>query len=106
MNASYGYHVHAEAVCTKGTISMAQPSLTRQRFDGTERAAFPVNWIPRFADAYRIQNQAWIDGLRQGALPRDASTAWDGLVATCLAEQIVVALQTRQRTELHLPERV
>lgn len=105
MNAAYGYHVHAEAACAKGTVSMAHQGLTRTRLNGAEAGYFPLNWIPRFRDAYRIQNQAWIDGIRSGVLPADRSTAWDGLVATCLAEQIVEALATRQRTRLELPAR-
>jgi len=105
MNAAYGYHVHAEAVCETGTVSMAHPALIRARRDGAETAAFPQNWIPRFRDAYRIQNQAWVDGIRDGMLPKDASTAWDGLVATCLADQIVGAMAKRDRLVFELPPR-
>ena len=105
MNAAYGYHVHAEAVCETGTVSMAQPALIRSRHEGAEAAAFPQNWIPRFRDAYRIQNQAWVDGIRDRTPPKDASTAWDGLVATCLADQIVGAIAKRDRLVFELPPR-
>ncbi len=105
MNADYGYHVHAEAVCAGGTSGMAHPALTRTRRNGAEEGSFPANWVPRFRDAYRLQNQAWIDGIRSGMPAADGSTAWDGLVATCLADQIVVAMTTRERTRLTLPER-
>ena len=105
MNAAYGYHVHAEAVCAKGTIAMAHPAPIRIRRDGAQEGRFPENWIPRFRDAYRIQNQAWVDGIRAGTPPADGSTAWDGLVATCLADQVVAAMATRQRTPLTLPRR-
>jgi myo-inositol 2-dehydrogenase/D-chiro-inositol 1-dehydrogenase len=105
MNAAYGYHVHAEAVCAGGTIGMAHPALTHTRRNGAQEGPFPANWVPRFRDAYRIQNQAWIDGIRSGTPAADGSTAWDGLVATCLADQIVTAMTTRERTRLTLPER-
>lgn len=105
MNAAYGYHVHAEAACAHGTVSLTSQALTRTRHDGAERGHFPPNWIPRFRDAYRIQDQAWVDGIRNAALPEGGSTAWDGLVATSLAEQVVAAMATRQRTELVLPAR-
>jgi myo-inositol 2-dehydrogenase/D-chiro-inositol 1-dehydrogenase len=105
VNASYGYHVQAEAVCSNGTVSLAQPALTHSKRGDAEMAGFPPNWIPRFADAYRVQGQAWVDALRLGKVSEDASTSWDGLVATCLAEQIVSALRTWQRTELRLPSR-
>ncbi|MEW9612762.1 Gfo/Idh/MocA family oxidoreductase [Shinella sp. S4-D37] len=103
MNAAYGYHVQAEAVCAKGTIGLAHPALTRIRHQRAECGSFPSNWIPRFLDAYRIQNQAWIDGIHSGTPPVEGATAWDGLVATCLADQIVEALTGRQRVEFKLP---
>jgi myo-inositol 2-dehydrogenase/D-chiro-inositol 1-dehydrogenase len=78
MNADYGYHVHAEAVCAGGTIGMAHPALTRTRRNGAEEGPFPANWVPRFRDAYRIQNQAWVDGIRSDIPAADGSTAWDG----------------------------
>lgn len=105
INATYGYHVHAEAVCAAGTVAMAHPALTRTRLGGAEEGAFPENWVPRFRDAYRLQNQAWVDGIRKGAPPADGASAWDGLVATCLADQIVTAMETRERTRLELPVR-
>ncbi len=105
MNAGYGYHVHAEAVCASGTVGMAHPALTRTRCNGAENAGFPENWIPRFRDAYRIQDQAWIDGIRNGTPPADASTAWDGLVATRIADQIVEALATGRHATFKLPPR-
>ena len=103
MNAGYGYHVHAEAVCSKGTIALAQPALTRSRHSGSDHASFPANWIPRFADAYRLQDQAWVDAITNGK--QAGASAWDGLVATCLCEQIVRALETGEATTLKLPRR-
>ncbi len=89
----------------RGTVGMAHPALTRTRCNGAENAGFPENWIPRFRDAYRIQDQAWIDGIRNGTPPADASTAWDGLVATCIADQIVEALATGRHATFKLPPR-
>ena len=90
INAVYGYHVHCELVGTEGTAAMAAPALTRTRSDRAERAAFPENWIPRFADAYRRQNQAWIDS-QGGGDAAGLATAWDGYVATAIAEQLAAA---------------
>ncbi|WP_313196796.1 Gfo/Idh/MocA family oxidoreductase [Shinella zoogloeoides] len=103
MNAAYGYHVHAEAVCERGTVGMAHPAPVRIRREGSQSGGYPENWIPRFRDAYRIQNQAWVDGIHNGVPAVDGASAWDGLVATCLAEQIIEAKATRQRTTLKLP---
>lgn len=105
MNAGYGYHVNAEAVCGEGSVTLPQPGTPRVHSVGTEKTRFPENWIPRFRDAYRLQNQAWVDPIFYGGLPPGASSAWDGLVATCLAEQIVQAMASGTRTLLELPHR-
>jgi myo-inositol 2-dehydrogenase/D-chiro-inositol 1-dehydrogenase len=104
MNARYGYHVHAEVVCESGTVSMAHPALTSTRYEGSERGSFPANWIPRFADAYRLQDQAWVNAIRAGLLDADAASSWDGYMATYIAEKALEALNTGQRTELRVPK--
>jgi myo-inositol 2-dehydrogenase / D-chiro-inositol 1-dehydrogenase len=103
MNAGYGYHVQVEAVCRKGAVLMHQPALIQARFDGAVRESFPENWMPRFADAYRLQDQAWIDMIRGSGTNGDAADSWDGLVATCIAEQVVQAMLVPGRTVLSLP---
>jgi myo-inositol 2-dehydrogenase/D-chiro-inositol 1-dehydrogenase len=90
MNASYGYHVHAELVGRQGTVALAPPSLTLRNKDRTGGLSYPENWVPRFADAYRRQMTDWI-GAVTGGTPVGAS-AWDGYVASSIAEQIVAAL--------------
>ncbi|NRG18259.1 Gfo/Idh/MocA family oxidoreductase [Rhizobiales bacterium] len=105
MNAAYGYHVHCEIAGTSGTASMAHPALTRTRLDRAERGEFPENWIPRFADAYRIQDQVWINSLLDGTHANEGATAWDGFVATSIAEQLVNAIETGTPVDLVLPER-
>lgn len=105
MKAHYGYHVHAEAVCERGTCEMAEPALTLTRVEGAARSAYPVNWIPRFADAYRIQSQAWVNAIAAGGVDPRAATAWDGFAATAIAEQVVEALRSGTRQTLTLTER-
>lgn len=90
IDAVYGYHVHCEIVGSTGTAALAAPALTRTRAGRAERAAFPGDWIPRFADAYRLQDQAWIDTQRGGD-GAGLATARDGYVATAIAEQLVAA---------------
>lgn len=86
INAAYGYHVHAELVGRDGTVAMAAPTLTLANHTGQGGFAYPDNWVPRFAQAYRDQMQAWVRGIVTGE-PVGAS-AWDGYCATALAEQV------------------
>ena len=43
VNASYGYHVHAELVGRQGTISLAPASLTLLNRDGAGGHSYPDN---------------------------------------------------------------
>jgi myo-inositol 2-dehydrogenase / D-chiro-inositol 1-dehydrogenase len=90
MNAAYGYHVHAELVGRQGTVALAPPSLTLRNKAGAGGLSYPDNWVPRFADAYRRQLADWIRAVTTGT-PVGAS-AWDGYVASAIAEQIAASL--------------
>ena len=102
MNAAYGYHVHAELVGRQGTVALAPPSLTMRNKDRIGGLSYPDNWVPRFADAYRRQLIDWTGAVANGT-PVGAS-AWDGYVASSIAEQIVAALADAGGTTLkHAP---
>jgi myo-inositol 2-dehydrogenase / D-chiro-inositol 1-dehydrogenase len=103
MNAHYGYHVHAELVGRRGTVQMAQPSATVTNSGLHHGHEWPENWVPRFRDAYRVQMTAWVQSVATGS-PAGAS-AWDGYVATAVAEQVVTALQTGTKAKLYLGAR-
>jgi myo-inositol 2-dehydrogenase/D-chiro-inositol 1-dehydrogenase len=98
MNAAYGYHVHAELVGRQGTVALAPPSLTWRNRDRAGGFSYPQNWVPRFADAYRRQLTDWISGMATG-IPVGAS-AWDGYVASAIAEQIAAGLASSVGTML------
>lgn len=103
MNAHYGYHVHAQLVGRTGTVQMAQPSATVTNSGLHHGHEWPENWVPRFRDAYRVQMTAWVKSVATGS-PAGAS-AWDGYVATAVAEQVVTALQTETKAKLFLGAR-
>ncbi len=103
VNAGYGYHVHAELVGSQGTIEMAAPARTLCNLAGARSFAFPSDWIPRFAQAYRTQTQAWVDAIAAGTSA--GASAWDGYVTTVIAERLVAALDAGQAVEITLPPR-
>jgi myo-inositol 2-dehydrogenase / D-chiro-inositol 1-dehydrogenase len=90
MNAAYGYYVHAQLVGRAGTVEMSAPTRVLTNLSNTQSYAFPANWVPRFADAYRLQMQAWVDAARAGQTT--GASAWDGFVTTSIAEQIVAGM--------------
>lgn len=103
VNASYGYHVHAELVGRDGTIAMVAPILTETNLGGAHGHGWPENWVPRFREAYRRQMDAWVRSIDTGE-PVGAS-AWDGYVASAIAEQLASALANGQAADIHLAPR-
>lgn len=103
VNAQYGYDVRAELVGEKGTVSLSPPRHVDLRLSRGEGFAHPGDWRPRFADAYRIELQAWIDsqlgGLSSGA------TAWDGYAATAIATAGLESLKSGAPVDVTLAER-
>lgn len=103
MNAAYGYHVHAQLVGRLGTVEMAAPTRVLTNLAAAQSFAFPPNWVPRFAEAYRLQMQAWVDATRDGRSV--GASAWDGYVTTAIAEQIAAGMAPGQRIALTYPAR-
>ena len=103
VNASYGYHVHAELVGRSGTIAMAGPSLTETNLAGAHGHGWPDNWVPRFKEAYRRQMNAWVQSL--GRQQPVGASAWDGYVASAIAEQLAEAFSEGHAAEIKLAPR-
>jgi myo-inositol 2-dehydrogenase/D-chiro-inositol 1-dehydrogenase len=100
VNASYGYHVHAELVGRTGTIAMAAPALTETNLAGAHGHDWPETWVPRFREAYRRQMNAWVQSLdRQQPV---GASAWDGYVASAIAEQLAEAFAEGRPAEIRL----
>lgn len=97
VNARYGYEVRCELVGETGTVTLDAPPPTLLRRSGTAAREFPGDWRPRFAEAYRLELQDWIDGTGGGA------TAWDGFAATFVAQACVAALESGERHSVTLP---
>ena len=92
INAQYGYDVKGELVCETGTISFGPTLNTQVRSSGINATTLAPDWRPRFAAAYRIQNQAWINSIMTGKPV--GSSAWDGYVATVVTDAGVKSLKT------------
>jgi len=101
MNAGYGYDVRAELVCEKGTLTMVPPAHAELRHNGVQSFPFAQDWRPRFAAAYRLQMQAFVDSI-ETQQPTGAG-AWDGFVATAVAEAGVKALESAAPVRIELP---
>jgi myo-inositol 2-dehydrogenase/D-chiro-inositol 1-dehydrogenase len=101
-NASYGYDVRGELVGEKGAISLSAPSFTRRDVALQHVTEYARDWRPRFAEAYRRQNKAFLHFVRTGAFSPIAAEAWDGYCAAVVAEAGVRALKDARRTPVVL----
>jgi myo-inositol 2-dehydrogenase/D-chiro-inositol 1-dehydrogenase len=91
-NAAYGYDVRGELVGEKGSVFLRSPANSEISVELLSATAYPADWRPRFAEAYRRQNAAWLRSISTG-VPAGAS-AWDGYAATLVAEAGVMSLET------------
>ena len=92
LNARYGYDVRCEVIGETGTASLLEPA--RLVTDGALRRStgYAADWRPRFAEAYRLELQAWVDhlsGLPAGPL----AGAADGLRASLVADAVIASMR-------------
>lgn len=92
-NSGYGYEVRCEVVGETGTLALPQPAAVERRTGGTAGVHVVPDWRGRFEDAYREELRGWVAAVAAGTTPATAS-AWDGYVATAVAEAGVQALET------------
>jgi myo-inositol 2-dehydrogenase/D-chiro-inositol 1-dehydrogenase len=101
-DAAYGYDVRGELVCEQGTIALRAPSRTETNAGLTQATAYPADWRPRFADAYRLQAQAWIQSIDRGGV--SGASAWDGYAASAVADAGLLSLAEGRRVAIALAE--
>jgi myo-inositol 2-dehydrogenase/D-chiro-inositol 1-dehydrogenase len=109
LNARYGYDIRCEVVGESGAVSLTEPIRVVTDRAGGRGQEYAADWRPRFADAYRLQLQAWVDGLKTGANPMEPSRVLarltDGARAAAVAEAVIDSLHHEGRpTDVKLLE--
>jgi myo-inositol 2-dehydrogenase / D-chiro-inositol 1-dehydrogenase len=90
-NAAYGYDVRGELVGEKGSVFLRSPIASEVHVNLQSITTYAADWRPRFAEAYRLQNAAWLKSVETG-IPAGAS-AWDGYASSLIAEAGVQSLE-------------
>ena len=95
LNAGYGYDIRCEVVGEAGAMSLVEPATVITDWTGARRSGYGEDWRSRFAEAYRLELQAWIDGLRFG--PRHGThsvlaTLADGVRASAVAQAVIESM--------------
>ncbi|MFO1150556.1 MAG: Gfo/Idh/MocA family oxidoreductase [Alsobacter sp.] len=104
-NAAYGYDVRGELVGETGSISLSAPVYSRRDAGLRHASDYARDWRPRYAEAYRRQNKAFVRFVQSGDFPRTAADAWDGYCATAIAEAGVRSLREGRRVPVETAAR-
>jgi len=97
LNARYGYDIRCEVVGDRGVLALAPPARVVRDLDAARSTAYAADWRPRFADAYRLELQAWIDALA-AARPSPLPTARDSLITAMVAEAVIASMHADGRS--------
>ncbi|GAB3914477.1 inositol 2-dehydrogenase [Microlunatus endophyticus] len=97
VRAQIGYEVRTEVVGERGStlFGLDQHGITKLSGpDGSGRwgGLVPPGFIERFAPAYQIELQHWVDAARTGGI--DGPGAWDGYAAAAVCAAGVEAVRT------------
>lgn len=91
LNARYGYDVRCDVVGEHGTLALTEPAVLVVDAARTRGYDYAADWRPRFAEAYRVQLQEWVDSIAAGTASPLAS-AQDGLTATVVAQAMITSM--------------
>lgn len=103
-NAAYGYDVRGELVGERASVTLGTPVWSRTHAGFTAAETYAADWRPRFADAYRLQNQAFIRFVETGQPSAVAANAWDGMLSTLIADKGCEALASGATVSIETPE--
>lgn len=104
-NAGYGYDVRGELVGERGSVHLNTPVWSRTNAALAAVEHYAADWRPRFAEAYRLQNKAFLTFVETGIPSAIAANAWDGYCAALVAEKGAEALASGARTDVETLDR-
>ncbi|HET6732066.1 Gfo/Idh/MocA family protein [Mycobacterium sp.] len=100
------YEVRTEVVGELGSATIGLDiGLIRKSAPGTWGGRITPGFRERFGTAYDIEVQRWVDAVRSG-VNVDGPTAWDGYAAAAVCEAGVRSMETGERVNVELAERV
>jgi myo-inositol 2-dehydrogenase/D-chiro-inositol 1-dehydrogenase len=108
VNCRVGYEVRCEAVAERGTVVAGQNSTGISSTVADERGGYwggqvPPDFRVRFARAYDLEVQAWVDASRRGEVV--GPTSWDGYAATAVCTAGMESLATGLPVKVDLADR-
>lgn len=102
-DGGFAYDVSVEVLGRDGDAITSSPMRAVRRRDGSITTRIGDDWFGWFADAYRIQDEAWVTSIRSGVAT--GPSTWDGYVAQVVVEAAMVSLAEGRTVPIDLPER-
>jgi myo-inositol 2-dehydrogenase / D-chiro-inositol 1-dehydrogenase len=100
------YEVRTEVVGELGSATIGlDVGLVRKSAPGIWGGRITPDFRDRFGAAYDIEIQRWVDAVKSG-VNVDGPTAWDGYAAAAVCEAGVRSLESGERVDVELAERV
>jgi myo-inositol 2-dehydrogenase/D-chiro-inositol 1-dehydrogenase len=103
-NAQSGYEVTCHVTGSHGQAVMGDGAYITRSRRFSRGVDLPELWFGRFADAYRLQLQGWVDAVSADA-PLPGASAWDGYAATLAATRAIDAHRSGRRVSIEVPPR-
>ncbi|MDA1361115.1 Gfo/Idh/MocA family oxidoreductase [Glycomyces luteolus] len=104
VNCQYGYDIQCEIVGEDGAVRLPDPAGPVVRKAGRASAEVLQEFGDRFADAFDVELQEWVDRLIAGQEPT-GPTSWDGFAATVVVDAAVRSLHSGGIVPIDLPPR-
>ena len=102
-DGGFAYEVSAEVLGRAGDAVTGPPLRAVTRRSGTTSQHIGDDWFGWFADAYRLQDAAWVASLRTGIAV--GPSAWDGYAAQAIVQAAMASIIDGRTVRLDLPER-
>ncbi|MFT9050328.1 Gfo/Idh/MocA family protein [Liquorilactobacillus nagelii] len=102
-NAQYGYDVKCQVIGEKGIAELPDMPKLEMHQAGKIYHEIDHDWTYRFAEAYQLEMQDFIDHAQNNEDPA-GPTAWDGLIAAVTADNAIKSQSSQQAIKIELPE--
>lgn len=102
-DGGFAYEVDVEVLAADGDVLTGRPLRPVLRQQGSTEIHLGTDWFGWFADAYRIQDEAWIASIRSRSCT--GPSTWDGAAAQQVVDAILESLASGRTVDVVTPDR-
>lgn len=102
-DGGFAYEVSVEVLTATGDALTGLPTRAIRRRNGSIDVHLGIDWFGWFAEAYRLQDQAWVNSITSGVAT--GPTTWDGLRAQIVVDAIITSIESGQTVEVPAQDR-